>query len=131
LEVEAHPRRNSESNTGLGVPVEGPRPTSSNFSARKKGFVLDRTLFHAVDSEETPAVPSSCRSPSPEKEQNLSILDFEEPSFYIAWKARQREIYGEDWTPVPASPVPPEPEHDHLAEFEEWLATTDSIEIVR
>lgn len=78
-------------------------------------------------------MPSSCQSPSPENKQQLSILDFEEPSFYIAWKAKQKEIYGEDWIPVPArlaSPVPPEPEHDYLAEFEEWLATTDSIEIV-
>ncbi len=65
--------------------------------------------------------------------QRLSILDHEEPSFYIAWKARQKEKYGEDWSPVPvnlAPPVPSKPEHDHLAEFEEWLATTDSIEIV-
>lgn len=68
-----------------------------------------------------------------EQNQELSTLDFEEPSFYIAWKAKQKEIYGEDWTPVPvnlAPQAPPEPEPDYLAEFLEWLASTDSIEIV-
>lgn len=122
--MEAHPCRNSESNTGLDVSAEVPRPTSSNFSARKEDFVLDS------DSDETPAAPSSCRSPPPKKKW---ILDFEEPSFYVAWKAKQKEIHGENWTPIPASLAPsvsPEPERDYLAEFEEWLATTDSVEIV-
>ncbi|KAI9466064.1 P-loop containing nucleoside triphosphate hydrolase protein [Lactarius psammicola] len=136
LEVEAHPCQNSESNAGLDFPAEDPRPTSGNFSAGKEDLVLDRALFHVVDSEETrytPVVPSPCRPPSLEQKQQLPTLDFEEPSFYIAWKAKQKEKYGEDWSPVPtslASRAPSKPERDHLAEFEEWLATTDSIEIV-
>jgi len=105
-----------------------PRCTSGNFSAETQDFVLDRTLFHVIDSEETEGTSSV-----PEKMRHLSTLDSEEPSFYIAWKERQRAKYGEDWTPVPVNLVsqePSEPERDHLAEFEEWLATTDSIEIV-
>ncbi|KAH9001411.1 hypothetical protein EDB92DRAFT_1826460 [Lactarius akahatsu] len=136
LEAEAHPCQNSESNTGLGVLAGDPRPTLGNFSAGKEDFVLNSEPLHIIDLEETrypPAVPSPCQSPPLERTQQLPTLDFEEPSFYIAWKTRQKEIYGEDWSPVPvilAPQVPPEPEHDHLAEFEEWLATTDSIEIV-
>ncbi|KAH9180406.1 hypothetical protein EDB89DRAFT_2062127 [Lactarius sanguifluus] len=136
LEAEAHPCQNSESNTGLGVLAGDPRPTSGNFSAGKEDFVLNSAPLYIIDPEETryrPAVPSPCRSPPPEQTQQLPPLDFEEPSFYIAWKTKQKEIYGEDWNPVPvilAPQVPPEPEHDHLAEFEEWLANTDSIEIV-
>ncbi|KAI9446595.1 P-loop containing nucleoside triphosphate hydrolase protein [Lactarius indigo] len=131
----AHVPEFSETSNGLGTPTEDLRPTSGISSAGKEDFVLDSALFR-IDSEGTrypPAVPSPCRSPSPGQNQQLPALDFEEPSFYIAWKARQKEIYGEDWSPVPvilAPQVPPEPEHDHLAEFEEWLATTDSIEIV-
>jgi hypothetical protein len=65
--------------------------------------------------------------------QQLSTLDSEEPSFYAAWKRKQREKYGQDWNPVPVNPTllpAAEPEYDHLAEFERWLATTDSIEFV-
>ncbi|KAH9079273.1 hypothetical protein EDB83DRAFT_2624338 [Lactarius deliciosus] len=136
LEAEAHPCQDSEGNTGLGVLAGDPRPPSGSFSAGEEDFVLNSAPFHIIDSEETrypPAVPSPCQSPPPEQTQQLSTLDFEEPSFYIAWKTRQKEIYGEDWSPVPvilAPQVPPEPEHNHLAEFEEWLATTDSIEVV-
>ncbi|KAH9005004.1 hypothetical protein EDB86DRAFT_2825363 [Lactarius hatsudake] len=136
LEAEAHPCQNSESNTGLGVLAKDPRPTSGNFSAGKEDIVFNSAPFHTIDSEETrypPAVPSPCQSPPSEQTQQLSTLDFEEPSFYIAWKTRQKEIHGEDWSPIPVISAPqvlPEPEHDHLAEFEEWLATTDSIEIV-
>ncbi|KAH9060007.1 hypothetical protein EDB87DRAFT_653062 [Lactarius vividus] len=136
LEAGTHHCQNSESNTGLGVLAEDLQPASGNFSARKEDFFLNSATVHIIDSEETrypPTVPSPCRSPPPEQTQQLPTLDFEEPSFYIAWKTRQKEIYGEDWSPVPAilaPQVPPEPEHDHLAEFEEWLATTDSIEIV-
>jgi hypothetical protein len=65
------------------------------------------------------------------KTQHLSISDSEEPSFYAAWKTEQRKKYGDDWDPVAVAPPPPaEPEYDHLAEFEEWLATTDSIEFI-
>lgn len=134
LEAEAHPHRISKSSTGLGVTAEDPRPTSGNFTAGKEDIFPDRTLFHIADSEETtPTIPPPCRSLSLEQNQQHSTLDFEEPSFYIAWKAKQKEKYGEDWTPVPANlvpQVPTEPEPDYLAEFLEWLATTDSIEIV-
>jgi len=65
------------------------------------------------------------------KTQPLSTLDSEEPSFYRTWKNEQRKKYGNDWKPVPVLPSPPtEPEHDYLAEFQEWLTTTDSIEFV-
>lgn len=134
LEAEEHPRQISRSNTGLGVTAEDPRPTSGNSTTGKEDLFPDRTLFHIAGSEETtPAIPPPCRSLSLEQNQQHSTLDFEEPSFYIAWKAKQKEKYGEDWTPVPANlvpQVPTEPEPDYLAEFLEWLATTDSIEIV-
>jgi hypothetical protein len=136
FEVEARSYRNSESNTGLGVPtVADPRPTSGNFTAGKEEFIRDgdRSLFHVTSSEETTSAALPRRSLSLEQSQQLPTLDFEEPSFYIAWKAKQKEIHGEDWTPVPANwapPVPPEPEPDYLAEFLEWLATTDSIVVV-
>lgn len=96
----------------------------------KENLVLDKTLFDFV-SPEANKDPSAAlmlhTSPPPEKMHHLPTPDSEEPSFYVAWKNEQRKKYGEDWNPVPVCPVP-EPEHDHLADFEEWLATTDSIE---
>jgi hypothetical protein len=98
----------------------------------QENFVLDKSLFDFLGSEATRDLPaaSSLRQSSPPVEmQHLSTLDSEEPSFYIAWKNEQRQKYGEDWNAVPACPAEePELEHDHLADFEEWLATTDSIE---
>jgi hypothetical protein len=65
------------------------------------------------------------------KTQHLLALDSDEPSFYVAGESEQRKKYGGDWEPVPVPPCPPaEPDHDHLAEFQEWLATTDSTEFV-
>jgi hypothetical protein len=107
-------------------------------NAQEENFVLDETLFDILGSEATkdppvpPCVAPSLRwSSSPVKTQHLSMSDSEEPSFYAAWKTEQRKKYGDDWHPV-AVPAPPpaEPERNHLAELEEWLATTDSIEFV-
>ena len=103
-------------------------------SAQEVNFVLDETLFDIIGSEATknPPVPPSPGLPSsPVKTQHLSALDSDEPSFYVAWKNEQRKKYGDDWKPVPVQPCPPaEPEHDHLADFQEWLANTDSIEFI-
>jgi hypothetical protein len=115
-----------DSDAGLDAP--------NSLSAEKDDFVLDKSLFDFLGSEATkdpPEVPSVDQSLSPVEMQHLSTLDSEEPSFYVAWIKKQREKYGEDWNPVPIYPAPePEPEHDHLSEFEEWLATTDSIEFI-
>jgi hypothetical protein len=127
----------SDPDTELGAPVTNSVPiaTANDISAGNERFVLDRTLFDVVGSDgisDSPTAPSPPRSSSPVQTQQLSTLDSHEPSFYVAWKRKQREKYGPDWTPVPANPVPlqaVEP-YDHLAEFERWLATTDSIEIV-
>lgn len=114
-----------DSDAGLDAP--------NSLSAEKDDFVLDKSLFDFLGSEATkdpPEVQSVDQSSSVEM-PHLSTLDSEEPSFYVAWIKKQREKYGEDWNPVPIYPAPePEPEHDHLAEFEEWLATTDSIEFI-
>lgn len=103
-------------------------------SVQEENFVLDETLFDIIDSEATknPLVALSPGLPSsPVKTQHLSAHDSDEPSFYVAWKNEQRRKYGDDWKPVPVLPCPPvEPEHDYLAEFQEWLATTDSIEFI-
>lgn len=103
-------------------------------SAQEVNFVLDETLFDIIDSEATknrPVTPSLGLASSPVGTHHLSAHDSDEPSFYVAWKNEQRKKYGDDWKPVPVLPCPPaEPEHDHLAEFQEWLATTDSIEFV-
>ena len=105
---------------------------AENSSAQEVNFVLDETLFDIIGSEATrnpPVAPSPGLPSSPAKTQDLSALDSDEPSFYVAWKNKQRKKYGDDWKPVPVLPCPPaEPEHDHLAEFQEWLANTDSIE---
>jgi hypothetical protein len=103
-------------------------------SAQKENFVLDETLFDVLGSEATkdpPVAPPLSRSSSPAKTQHLSITDSEEPSFYAAWKTEQRKKHGDDWNPVavPARP-PAEPEYNHLADFEDWLATTNSIEFI-
>jgi hypothetical protein len=95
-------------------------------------FVLDKSLFDFLGSEATKDAPvalSPHQSSPPVKMQHLSALDSEEPSFYVAWKNEQKQKYGEDWNPVTACPAA-EPEHDHLADFEAWLATTDSIEFI-
>jgi hypothetical protein len=103
-------------------------------STQEVDFVLDETLFDIIGSEATknpPVAPSPGLPSFPVKTQHLSALDPDEPSFYVAWKNEQRKKYGDDWKPVPVLPCPPaEPEHDHLAEFQEWLATTDSIEFI-
>jgi len=107
---------------------------AENPSAEKVDFVLDDTLFDIIGSEATkifPVAPSPGLPSSPVKTQHPSALDSDEPSFYVAWKNEQRKKYGDDWKPVPVLPCPPaEPEHDHLAEFQEWLVTTDSIEFI-
>ena len=103
-------------------------------SGQQETFVLDETLFDVLGSEATkdpPVAPPLGWSSSPVKTQHLSISDSEEPSFYARWKAEQRKKHGDDWNPVtvPAHP-PAEPAHDHFAEFEDWLATTNSIEFI-
>lgn len=104
--------------------------------AQEVNFVLDETLFDIIGSETTknpPVMPSLGLPSSPMKRQHLSALDSDEPSFYVAWKNEQRKKYGDDWKPVPVLPcphAPAEPERDHLAEFMEWVATTDSIEFI-
>ena len=109
---------------------------AENPPAQEVNFVLDETLFDIIGSEATknsPVTPSAGLPSSPVKTQHLSALDSDEPSFYVAWKNEQRKKYGDDWKPVPVLPCPSppaEPEHDHLAEFQEWLATTDSIEFI-
>lgn len=108
--------------------------TTNDRSAHKENFVLDETLFDVLGSEATkdpPVAPPLSRSSSPAKTQHLSITDSEEPSFYAAWKNEQRKRHGDDWNPVavPARP-PAEPEYNHLADFEDWLATTNSIEFI-
>ena len=109
---------------------------AEDLSTQEVNFVLDETLFDVVGSEATkdpPIAPSPGLPSSPVKTQHLSALDSDEPSFYLAWKNKQRKKFGDDWKPVPVLPCPPppaEPEHDHLAEFQEWLATTDSIEFI-
>jgi len=101
---------------------------------QKVNFILDETLFDVIGSEATKdplVVPSPGLSSSPMKARSFPTLDSEEPSFYAAWKNKQRKKYGDDWKPVPVLPCPPaEPEHDHLAEFQAWVATTDSIEFI-
>ena len=104
-------------------------------------LVLDKTLFDVLDAEPTrsqkdlwvrdpPAVtPSLSWASSSIQTHDLPTLASEEPSFYAARKAELRKKYGEYWNRVAPSPSP-ELEHDHLAEFEEWLATTNSIEFV-
>jgi hypothetical protein len=134
-----------QSNVGMRSPLFHPwsdtelyAPNSvtaaKDSSAQELNFVLDETLFDIIGSEatKTPPVALSPGLPSsPVKTQHLSALDFGEPSFYVAWKNEQRKKYGDDWKPVPVLPCPPaEPEHDHFAEFQEWLATTDSIEFI-
>ena len=103
-------------------------------SAQQETFVLDESLFDVLGSEATkdpPLAPPLGWSSSPVKTPHLSIPDSEEPSFYVTWKNEQRKKYGDDWNPV-AVPAPPpaELEHDHLAEFEDWLKTTNSIEFI-
>jgi len=116
--------------------LEAPNSRSAvdDFAVEQEDFVLDKSLFDFLGSEATkspPEVPSVDQSSPSVEIQQLSPLDSEEPSFYVAWIKMQREKYGEDWNPVPIYPAPePEPERDHLAEFEEWLATTDSIEFI-
>ena len=134
-----------QSNVGTRPPLFYPRsetepyaPNSITYaedpSAQEANFVLDETLFDIIGPEATrnPPVASSLGlSSSPVKTQHLSALDSDEPSFYVTWKNEQRKKYGDDWKPVPVLPCPPaEPERDHLAEFQEWLATTDSIELI-
>lgn len=108
--------------------------TAKDPFAQEANFVLDETLFDIIGSEATknpPITPSPGLPSSPVKAQHLSALDSDEPSFYVAWKTEQRKKYGDDWKPVPVLPCPPaEPEHDHLAEFQDWLATTNSIEFI-
>lgn len=108
--------------------------TAEDLSAQEVNFVLDETLFDMIGSEATknyPVAPSPGLPSSPVKRQHRSSFDSDEPSFYVAWKNEQRKKYGDDWKPVPVLPCPPaEPEHDHLAEFQEWLATTNSIEFI-
>jgi hypothetical protein len=103
-------------------------------SAQEVNFVLDESLFDIIGSEATknpPVTPSPGLPLSPVGTQHLSALESDEPSFYVAWKNKQRKKYGDDWNPVPVLPCPPaQPERDHLAEFQEWLATTDSIEFI-
>ena len=122
----------SGSDTELDVPNSV--KAANDPSAQKENFVLDETLFDILGSEATkdpPVAPPLGWSSSPVKTQHLSIPDSEEPSFYANWKNEQRKKYGDDWNPVPvAAWPPPEPEHDYLADFEEWLATTDSIEFI-
>jgi hypothetical protein len=110
--------------------------TAAEDPSEEVSFVLDETLFDIIGSEATKNSPvaSSPGLPSfPVKTQHLSALDSDEPSFYVAWKNEQRKKYGDDWKPVPILPCPPaepKPEHDHLAEFQEWLATTDGIDFI-
>lgn len=122
----------SDSDTGLDAVNSA--SVDNGCSAKQENFVLDKTLFDFLGSEATrepPVTPSHRRSSSPGEMEHLSTLDSEEPSFYSAWKTEQRKKYGEDWNPIPAPACPAaEPEPDHLAEFEEWLATTDSIEFI-
>lgn len=131
IEVEAPPRLfYSDSDTGLKALHSV--SAVNNISVEPGNFVLDEALFDILGSEATrdpPAAPPRRRSSSPAKTQHLSTPDSEEPSFYTAWKDEQRKKFGDDWNPVLASPTA-EPEHDHLADFEEWLATTDSIEFI-
>jgi hypothetical protein len=93
-------------------------------------------VFDIIGSEATknqPVAPQPGLPSSPVKTQHISALDSDEPSFYVVWKNEQRKKYGDDWKPVPVPPCPSsEPEHDHVAEFkfQEWLATTDSIEFI-
>jgi hypothetical protein len=130
-----------QSNVGTRSPLFHPwsdtepyAPNSENPSAQEVNFILDENLFDVIGSEATknpPVTPLADLPSSPVKTQHLSALDSDEPSFYVAWKNEQRKKYGNDWKPVPVLPCPPpEPEHDHLAEFQEWLATTDSIEFI-
>ena len=75
------------------------------------------------------ATPSLSRASSPIETSRLSTLDSEEPSFYAARKTDLRAKYGEYWNRMAPCPSP-EPEYDHFADFEKWLATTDSIEFI-
>ncbi|KAI0273478.1 hypothetical protein BC834DRAFT_966000 [Gloeopeniophorella convolvens] len=125
------------SEESLVVPVEDLRSSNDQALEDNADFVLDESLFNFVDSgqgdtgDAPPAEQTSSLRPSPPAQVQLPTFRSEEPSFYVSWKEKQKEAYGADWTPVPASPVtstPVEPEYDHFAEFEQWLATTDSIE---
>ena len=106
----------------------------NDLSAQKETFVLDESLFDVLGSEaikDPPVAPLLGRASSPAKTQQLSISDSEEPSFYATWKDEQRKKHGDGWNPVAVPACPPaEPEHDHLADFEDWLATTNSIEFI-
>ena len=122
------------SDTELYAPNSVTAAEDEDPSAQEVNFVLDETLFDIIGSEATknsPVAPSPSLPSSPVKTHHLSALDADEPSFYVSWKNEQRRKYGDDWKPVPVLPCPPaEPEHDHLADFQEWLATTDSIEFI-
>ena len=128
------PSRLFDPDSDAGLDAPNSLSAVDDFSVEQEDFVLDKSLFNVLGSEATddlPEVPSVDQSSPSVEMQHLSTLNSEEPSFYVTWIKKQREKYGEDWKPVPIYPAPePEPEHDHLAEFEEWLATTDSIEFV-
>lgn len=130
------PARLFASDSDLGLAAPNSLSAVDDLPVEEENFVLDKSLFDFLGSEATktknlPVAPS-LQPPSPASPvnmQDLSTLDFEEPSFYANWKNEQRQKYGEEWNPVPDCPTAePELEHDHLADFEEWLATTDSIE---
>jgi hypothetical protein len=130
------PARLFDSDSDLGLAAPNSLSAVNDLPIEEENFVLDKSLFDFLGSETTkdlPVAPSLHPSSptSPVNMQDLSTVDFEEPSFYANWKAEQRQKYGEGWNPVPDCPVAgPEFEHDHLADFEEWLATTDSIEFI-
>lgn len=130
------PARLFDSDSDLGLAAPNSLSAVDDLPVEEEAFVLDKSLFDFLGSEATKDLPvaPSLHPPSPAspvKMQDLSTLDSEEPSFYANWKNEQRQKYGEDWNPIPACPpAEPEFEHDHLADFEEWLATTDSIEFV-
>jgi len=134
LDTDA-PARLFDSDSDLGLAAPNSLSAVDDLPVEEQIFVLDKSLFDFLGSEATkdlPVAPSLHPSSpaSPVKMQDLSTLDFEEPSFYANWKNEQRQKYGEDWNPVPCPAAEPEFEHDHLADFEEWLATTDSIEFI-
>jgi hypothetical protein len=128
------PSRLFDPDSDAGLEAPSSRSAADHFAVEQEDFVLDKSLFDFLGSEATkdpPEVPSLDQSSPSVEMQQLSTLNSEEPSFYVAWIKKQREKYGENWNPVPIYPAPePEPECDHLAEFEEWLATTDSIEFI-
>lgn len=128
------PSRLFDPDSDAGLEAPNFRSAVDDFAVEQEDFVLDKSLFDFLGSEAikgSPVVQSVDQSSPSVEIQRLSTLDSEEPSFYVAWIKKQREKYGENWNPVPIYPAPePEPERDHLAEFEEWLATTDSIEFI-